>query len=125
MTGQLCRRFGEGKDHCNTYCKQQQGKKMKTDLRTFTFCGKRQGCKEFSTYKLFQAFIGPDQKRKDKFQNKNETKNERKKEKRKRKNFQEGRGQKPKMQACLNSQVIRKVKKVKQKKQKDDEKSYI
>ena len=29
------------------------------------------------------------------------------------------------MQACLNSQVIRKVKKVKQKKQKDDEKSYI
>ena len=38
---------------------------------------------------------------------------ERKKEKGNKKDFPEGRGNKRKMQACLNSQVIRKVKKVK------------
>ena len=58
-----------------------------------------------------------------KFQNKTETKNERKKEKGNKKDFPEGRGNKRKMQACLNSQVIRKVKKVK--KQNKQKKSYI
>ena len=39
-----------------------------------------------------------------------------------RKKFQEGRGKKPKMQTCLNSQVIRKVKKVKTKQKKTTKK---
>ena len=65
-------------------------------------------------YKFLQAFIGPDQKREDKLQKKNETKKkERKTEKRKKLNYKEGRGKKPKIQACLNSQEIRKVNKVK------------
>ena len=45
---------------------------------------------------------------------------ERKKEKGNKKDFPEGRGNKRKMQACLNSQVIRKVKK-----SKTNKKSYI
>ena len=40
---------------------------------------------------------------------KNENKRETKKEKLKKKNIQQGRGNKPKMKACLNLQVIRKV----------------
>ena len=45
---------------------------------------------------------------------------ERKTEKGNKKDFPEGRGNKRKMQACLNSQVIRKVKK-----SKTNKKSYI
>ena len=67
---------------------------MKTNLRTFTFCGKIQGCEEPGSYDKLQ---------------KNETKKkERKKEKRK-KNCKEGRGKKPKIQACLNSQLLEKL----------------
>ena len=55
-------------------------------------------------------------------------KKERKTEKRKKINYKEGRGKKPKIQACLNSQEIRKVNKVKktnkQNKQKQVKKSY-
>ena len=57
-------------------------------------------------------------------QKKNETKKqERKTEKRKKLNYKEGRGKKPKIQACLNSQEIRKVNKVKKKQTKKQTKT--
>ena len=58
----------------------------------------------------------------------NETKKERKKERQRngRRNIcKEGRGKKPKMQACLNSQAIRKVKKSKKNKTKQSKNKVI
>ena len=47
---------GIWKDQCNTYYKQQWGKQMKTNLRTFSLCVKIQGCEEPGSY--FQIFVG-------------------------------------------------------------------
>ena len=88
---------------------------MKTNLRTFTFCVKIQGWEEPGSY--LQIFVGLYWTRLEtrrQIAKKNETKKkERKTEKRKKLNYKEGRGKKPKIQACLNSQEIRKVNKVK------------
>ena len=89
---------------------------MKTNLRTFTFCVKIQGCEEPRSY--LQIFVGLYQTGLETRRQiaKNEIRLKRKKEKRKnekKKNYKEGRGKKPKIQACLNSQEIRKINKVK------------
>ena len=87
---------------------------MKTNLRTFTFCVKIQGWEEPGSY--LQIFLGLywtglETRRQIA---KKEMRLKRKKEKRKnKKNCKEGRGKKPKIQACLNSQQIRKVNRVK------------
>ena len=89
---------------------------MKNDLRTFTFCVKIQGCEQPGSYHDLQIFVGLywtglEIRRQIA---KKEMRLKRKKEKRKnKKNYKEGRGKKPKIQACLNSQEIRKVNKVK------------
>ena len=90
-------------------------------MRTFIFRGNTR------LRRVFYLQIVEGLETEDKFQNKNETENERKKERKKkgRKNFQEGRGKKPKMQMYLNSQVIKKVKKVKTKQKKRRKKLYI
>ena len=79
---------------------------MKTNLRTFTFCGKTQGCEEPGSYDKLQ--------KKMRLKRKKERKKERKKNGKT--NCKEGRGKKPKIQACLNSQLL--VKKTKQNNQK-------
>ena len=88
---------------------------MKTNLRTFTFCVKIRRAEI-----LFTIFCWPllDRSRNEKTncKKRNKTKKkERKTEKRKKINYKEGRGKKPKIQECLNSQEIRKVNKVKKK----------
>ena len=87
---------------------------MKTNLRTFTFCVKIQGCEEPGYY--LQIFVGLYWTRLETRRQiaKKEMRLKRKKEKRKnKKKCKEGRGKKPQIQACLNSQEIRKVNKVK------------
>ena len=87
---------------------------MKTNLRTFTFCVKIQGCEEPGSY--LQIFVGLywtglEMRRQIA---KKEMRLKREKEKRKnKKNYKEDRGKKPKIQVCLNSQEIRKVNEVK------------
>ena len=87
---------------------------MKTNLRTFTFCVKIQRCEEPGYY--LQIFVGlywTGLERRRQIAKK-EMRLKRKKEKRKnKKKCKEGRGKKPQIQACLNSQEIRKVNKVK------------
>ena len=87
---------------------------MKTNLRTFTFCVKIQGCEEPGSY--LQIFVGlywTGLETRGQIAKK-ETRLKRKKEKLKNnKNCKDGRGKKPKIQAFLNSQEIRKVNKVK------------
>ena len=84
---------------------------MKNYLPTFTFCGKIQGF-EAAVF-VFTNFCMPllDRNRNEKTncKRKNENKRETTKEKLKKKNIQQGRGNKPKMKACLNLQVIKKV----------------
>ena len=87
---------------------------MKTNLRTFTFCVKIQGCEEPGSY--LQIFVGLywtglETRRQIAKTEMRLKKKERKTEKQK--NYKESRGKKPKIQACLNSQEIRKVNKVK------------
>ena len=80
---------------------------MKTNLRTFTFCVKIQGCEEPGSY--LQIFVGlywtgVETKR----QIATKMRLKRKKEKREKK-CKEGRGKKPKIQACLNTQLLEKL----------------
>ena len=88
---------------------------MKTNLRTFTFCVKIQGLEEPGSY--LQIFVGLYWTRLETRRQiaKKEMRLKRKKEKRKnkKKKYKEGRGKKPKIQAYLNSQEIRKVNKIK------------
>ena len=84
---------------------------MKNYLPTFTFCGKVQGFEE--PFSFLQIFVGLYwtglETRRQIAKEKNENKRGTKKEKLKKKNIHQGRGNKPKMKACLNLQVIRKV----------------
>ena len=80
---------------------------MKSNLRTFNFCVKIQGCEEPGSY--LQIFVGlywtgVETKR----QIATKMRLKRKKEKRKKK-CKEGRGKKPKIQACLNTQLLEKL----------------
>ena len=88
---------------------------MKNDLRTFTFCVKIQGCEQPGSY--LQIFVGLYwtrlETRRQIAKKKKKMRLKRKKNGKTKKNFKEGRGKKPKIQACLNSQEIRKVNKVK------------
>ena len=97
---------------------------MKTNLRTFTFCVKIQGCEEPGYY--LQIFVGlywTGLERRRQIAKK-EMRLKRKKEIGKnKKKCKEGRGKKPQIQACLNSQEIRKVNKVKKNKTKETETS--
>ena len=100
---------------------------MKNILRTFTFCVKIQGCEESGFY--LQVFVGlywtglktrRQIAKKEMRLKKKEGKKERQRNGR-RNICKEGRRKKPKMQACLNSEVIRKVKKSKKNKTKQSQ----
>ena len=86
---------------------------MKNDLRTFTFCVKIQGSEQPGVRSLVifvgLYWTGLETKR----QIAKKMRLKRKKERKTEKKCKEGRGKKSKIQACLNSQVIRKVNKVK------------
>ena len=87
---------------------------MKTNLRTFTFCVKIQSSEEPGSY--LQIFVGlywTGLETRRQIAKKEMRLKTGKTEKRNKKICKEGRGKKPKIQAYLNSQEIRKVNKVK------------